>query len=257
MSKFSYRNGRFFRDNEPYFVIAADYQYYRDRKSNWEDRLIKLQASGVELITFYIPWRHHAQLRDGQWFFDFRGETRDSRDLESFLRTVASVGLLMIAKPGPFVHSELNVGGLPDYVSPTFDQSVPPARRHHGKPAVWTYDASQLPAPLNPKFDDLVKDWLNATRDVLVPYVGENGPILAIQLNDETLYCTSNDPPWHIGYEPSGIGYYHDLMREKYSSVENYNRLHGTKSPVSILLLLRNPHLQTQSFRLPPGLRIC
>ena len=48
---------------------------------------------------------------------------------------------------------------MPDLVSPTFNPGLPAAARHHGKPAYWGYDASQLPAPFNETFDDLVRQW--------------------------------------------------------------------------------------------------
>lgn len=229
MSRFQYKNGRYYRDGKPYFVVASDYQYYRDRREHWRDRLEKLHASGVEVITFYTPWRHHLQWRDGQYFYDFDGSTKDSRDLQGFLRLIEELGLYMIVKPGPFVHSELNVGGLPDLVCPSFNAEMPPARRHHGGPCYWTYDASQLPEPLDERFDRLVEQWLKEVGQVIAPYAREGGPLIGLQLNDETIYCMSNDPPWHIGYEPSGMAYYHELLRQRYGDLETYNRTHASK----------------------------
>ncbi len=231
MSHYEYRDGRFFCDGQPFFIIASDYQYYRDRREHWEDRLTKLKASGVNLITFYTPWRHHLQLDGGQRTYDFEGRTKDSRDLRSYLKLVARLELLMIVKPGPFVHSELNVGGLPDLVCPSFNPEMPPARRHHGRACRWTYDNSQLPAAFDQRFDDLAREWLEQVGAMLAPYASPSGPIIAIQLNDETLYCTSNDPPWHIGYEPSGMRYYHGLLTERYGDIAGYNELHGTSYP--------------------------
>lgn len=228
MSQYTYQNGRFYKDGKPFFVIASDYQYYRDRRDHWEDRLTKLKESGVELITFYTPWRHHLQMDNGSRTYDFNGSTKDSRDLKTFLETVKRLDLLMVIKPGPFVHSELNVGGLPDLVSPGFNPGMPEARRHHGRACRWTYDNSQLPAPFDEHFDGLVKEWLEAVGEVIAPYCGTEGPCIAIQLNDETIYCMSNDPPWHIGYEPSGLRFYQQLLAERYGDVETYNRLHGT-----------------------------
>jgi beta-galactosidase len=228
MKKYSYRDGRFWQDDRPFFLIASDYQFYRDRRSNWEDRLRKLIAAGVNCITFYIPWRHHLCQENGSTTYDFTGRTKDSRDVVGFMQLVESLGLLMIAKPGPFVHSELNVGGLPDLVSPSFNSEMPPVRRHHGEPVIWCYDATQLPAPFHPEFDALVKDWLQRVHEILVPHVNPQGALIAIQLNDETVYCTSNDPPWSNGYEPSGMRFFHKLLAERYQNIQQYNELHGT-----------------------------
>ena len=65
-------------------------------------------------------------------------------------------------------------------------------------------------------------------RGVIQPFDRPDGPLIGIQLVDETIYCTSNDPPWRIGYEPSGMRYYHKLLAEEYGELSTYNRLHGT-----------------------------
>ncbi len=228
MSEITYRDGRFWDGARPYFVIASEYMYYRERRAHWIDRLAKLRSAGVNVITFYIPWRHHLRLEEGRRTYDFTGRTKDSRDVVGFMRTIESFGLRMIIKPGPFVHSELNVGGLPDLVCPSFNPAMPPARRHHGRPAVWSYDNSQLPAPLDEGFDALVREWLLAVREVILPFTRRGGPAIALQLNDETIYCTSNDPPWHIGYEHSGMRFFQQLLEDRYGDIDNYNRLHAT-----------------------------
>ncbi len=224
----TYRDGRFFRGDEPFFVVAAEYQYYRDRRANWLDRLEKLASSGVDTITFYVPWRHHLVVEGERRRYDFTGETLESRDVVGFMERIESLGLLMIAKPGPFVHSELNIGGLPDIVSPSFTDDVPPARRHHDGPVYWTYDATQLPSPLSGRFDALVREWLEAVRGVLQPFARPDGPLIAVQLNDETIYCTSNDPPWSFGYEADGLACYRRLLEERYGSIAAYNDKHAT-----------------------------
>ncbi len=228
MSDITYHNGRFWRDGRPLFLTASDYPYFRDARDHWHDRLTKIKASGTNCITFYIPWRHHLQLDGGRRWYDFTGQTKDSRDLAHYLRLIESLGLYMIIKPGPFIHSELNIGGLPDLVSPSFNPGVEPLRRHHGRPAHWTYDASILPAPFDEWFDGLAEEWLEEVHAVIAPFAQPGGPLIALQMNDETTYCTSNDPPWHIGYEPSGMRYYQELLAERYGSIANYNRLHGT-----------------------------
>lgn len=231
MSTFTYRNGRYFRDGQPFFLTATEYHYHRDRRENWRDRLQKLKATGANCINFYIPWRHHMLVHGDKRVYDFTGETKDSRDVVTWMKTIESFGLLMIVKPGPFIHSELNVGGLPDLVSPSTSPAVPAQRRHHGKMALWGYDASALPAPFDPDYDALCKEWLKRVREVVLPFVRPGGPVIGLQMNDETIYCTSNDPPWHIGYEPSGMKFYHGLLRRWYDSIENYNQVHATSFP--------------------------
>jgi beta-galactosidase len=243
MSTLTYRDGRYYRDGEPLFVIASDYQYYRDRRDHWRDRLTKLRDGGINVITFYTPWRHHLQWDEGRRWYDFEGRSKDSRDLVGFLETIRELGLWMIVKPGPFTHSELNVGGLPDLVSPSFSPAMPAAQRHHGGPVVWTYDASKMPAPFDETFDALCREYLEAVGKLIAPYAQEGGPLIGLQLNDETIFCMSNDPPWNIGYEPSGMRHFQHLMRERYGSIAKYNQLHGTDYPA--WEFIRGPALRT------------
>jgi beta-galactosidase len=229
MPTITYSNGRFSKGDQPLFIVAVDYQYYRDKREHWADRLDKLKAANANTVTFYVPWRHHLCLDEhGRRSYDFTGRTKDSRDLVTFLKLIADRDLYMIAKPGPFVHSELNIGGLPDIVSPSFNPAVTVARRHDGSTYIWEYDRSQLPSPFDPTFDALAAEWLAAVRPVLQPYVSDSGPLIAIQLNDETIFCTANNPPWSFGYDEHSIRYFQTLLREQYRHIDDYNRLHKT-----------------------------
>ncbi|MEZ6071485.1 MAG: beta-galactosidase [Pirellulales bacterium] len=240
-----FRDQRFYRGGAPWYAIATDYHYFRDRREHWQDRLTKFRELGCEIVTFYTPWRHHLQYVDGRPIFDFTGETKTNRDLAGFLEVLKGSGLYGIIKPGPFVHSELNVGGLPDAVCPDFSKEIPPARRHHGGPAIWTYDATQLPAPFDEGYDALVREYLSAVGNLARPYAtGGKGPIIGVQLNDETIFCNSNDPPWNYGYEPSGMRYYHGLLQQRYGTIERYNELHGTSYPT--FAFVAGPKLRIQ-----------
>ena len=195
-----YQYGRYYLGGKPLFVRGVEYQYYRDRQDNWQDRLQKLRAAHANVVTFYIPWRHHVVASDNQ-VFDFYGDTQDNRNLVAFIDLCGREDFFIIAKPGPFVHSELNIGGLPDFASPGFNPDISPVLDHEGKPLVWGYDRSILPSPFDASFDALAKEWLQAVGNVLRPHVYPAGRLVGIQLNDETLYCTSNAPPWAIGFE--------------------------------------------------------
>lgn len=228
MRNLSYSGGAYVIDGRPAFVKAADYQYYRDSPANWADRLGKLVGMGVDTVTFYVPWRHHAIRRENGIEHDFDGRTKPSRNLGAFMDACSAAGLRMIAKPGPFVHSELNCGGLPDFVSPTFDESIEVVRSWGDEPFEWPYDYSKMPAPFHPPFDAMAREWLEAVGRFLSHYAFPRGSLIGIQLLDETIYCRSNNGPWAMGYEASSMAYYHGLLRQKYGTIAEYNRAHGT-----------------------------
>lgn len=228
MSKFTYKNGRYFKDGEPFYFIGVDYQYYRDKETNWAERLKQLKDAHNNVVTFYTPWRHHIVEKNGQISCDITGETKGNRNLKLFLELCTKAGLYMVVKPGPFVHSELNIGGLPNVSSPTFNKELTPVRRYHGEPAYWEYDHTQLPSVYDPKFDKLAKEWLETIGKLIKPHMNPDGNIIGIQLNDETIYCTSNDPPWSTCYDDYSLGFYRTLLKEKYGSIASYNKVHGT-----------------------------
>ncbi|NOZ87959.1 MAG: hypothetical protein GXP49_17195 [Deltaproteobacteria bacterium] len=242
MSRFEYRNGRFYKDNEPFFVIGAEYQYYRDLPENWGPRLDQIKKAGVNVVTFYIPWRHHlTHGPGGEFMYDFGGHTKPSRDLLSFIELCEKKGLFMIAKPGPFVHSELNIGGLPDVTSPTFNKEICSVRMHDGQELLWDYDDTALPSVFDPGFDEMAQEWLSNVGRVLRPHASPGGGIIALQLLDETLYCTSNSPPWSFGYEAPSIKAYHEMLLKEYGSLEAYNTAHNTNH--ESLCLVQPPKL--------------
>ncbi len=203
----AYRDGHFIIDGDPHFVIAAEYQYYRDRRESWSRTLHLIRAAGTNTVTFYVPWRHHQVANDPQQF-DFSGTTAANRDVRGFIATVADTGMHAIVKPGPFVHSELNIGGLPDAASPSYTSRISPALNYRGRAVRWEYDGAILPAPFDSEYIRMAATWLNAVGSLLRPFVYPSGPVIGVQINDETLYCTSNSPPWTLGYEESSIAEY-------------------------------------------------
>ncbi len=231
MPTFTYRDGRYFQDDQPFYFLGVEYQYYRDKRSNWAARLDQMKAAHANVVCFYIPWRHHLRHdpATGAISYDFDGTTLDSRDLRTFLRLVTERGFYMLAKPGPFVHSELNIGGLPDVTSPSFNPGIEPVRIHDGRPLFWEYDHTQLPSPNDADFDALAKRWLAEVGKVLAPHVAPAGNIIGIQLLDETIYCTSNDAPWHFGYDAPDLRHFHRFLKQKYRTVARYNAAHGTE----------------------------
>lgn len=62
--------------------MTADYPYYRDPADVWADRLAKLKSLGLDVISAYIPWRHHQLTPDMEP--DFTGRTQPNRNVIRF-----------------------------------------------------------------------------------------------------------------------------------------------------------------------------
>jgi len=130
------QNGVVLFDGKPGVFITADYPYYRDDPHNWEDRLASLKRLSIQAVTAYIPWRHHQPAPDA--LPDFTGKTQANRDVIGFFHLCSALDLPVIAKPGPFIHGEVNYGGLPDWVGPTFNPAIEAPLKSRGEPEPWS-----------------------------------------------------------------------------------------------------------------------
>ncbi|WP_327585593.1 beta-galactosidase [Nonomuraea sp. NBC_00507] len=212
-------------------LITAEYPYFRDRPEVWRDRLTTLvAATGVKVVTTYIPWRHHQP---------DAAAPPDLTDAVDFVRLCGELGLKVIVKPGPFVHAELNYGGLPDWVCPLADPAIEPQLDADGAPATWSgseLDADgsavpwPLPAPLGSRFAALAERWLrDAGQALFTPdLVTPAGPIIGSQIGNEGLFTNGARPLSAYDYSTSGLEFFRTVLAREYGDVAGYNARHGT-----------------------------
>ena len=109
MSIFTYEGKQFLLDGEPFIVHSGVMHYWRVVPEYWEDRLKKLKACGFNTVETYTAWNLHER-REGE--FDFSGRL----DLVRYVKIAESLGLKVIIRPGPFVCTEIDFGGLPSWL---------------------------------------------------------------------------------------------------------------------------------------------
>ncbi|XP_059575794.1 beta-galactosidase-1-like protein 2 isoform X2 [Alligator mississippiensis] len=102
-------SSEFLLEGMPFRIFGGSVHYFRVPKEYWQDRLIKMKACGLNTLTTYVPWNLHEPARGK---FDFSGNL----DLEAFLTMAADVGLWVILRPGPYICSEWDLGGLPSWL---------------------------------------------------------------------------------------------------------------------------------------------
>jgi len=96
-------------DGQPWFPVMGEFHYARYPQNEWRDELLKMKAGGVDIVSTYVFWIHHEEIK-GQ--FDWSGQ----RDLRRFVQTCHDVGLKVVVRCGPWCHGEVRNGGLPDWV---------------------------------------------------------------------------------------------------------------------------------------------
>jgi beta-galactosidase len=90
-------------------LLMGSLFYFRVPRDEWRDRMRKLKACGYDAIDVYFPWNHH-ETEKGAW--DFEGQ----KDASAFLTLAEEAGLYVVARPGPYICSEWDGGGLPAYL---------------------------------------------------------------------------------------------------------------------------------------------
>lgn len=217
--------------------ISADYPYYRDPMEAWRDRLQKLSGLGLQVVTIYIPWRHHQP--DPQMQPDFTGKTQPNRNVVHFLELCRELSLSVIAKPGPFIHAEVNYGGLPDWTCPLNNPEIEALLDAQGQTVDWSGGrleaASQrieqwpLPAPFDHEFLRLTEAWLRTVAvQVIHPFSAPQGPIVGLQIANEGLYSNGQHAPWAYDYSAASVQRFHSFLKSNYPDLAAYNRLNHT-----------------------------
>ena len=109
MSVFSYDHQNFLMDGRPFRILSGAMHYFRIVPEYWEDRLKKLKACGFNTVETYTCWNLHER-QEG--VFDFSGIL----DVERYIQLAEELGLYVIVRPGPYICSEFEFGGLPSWL---------------------------------------------------------------------------------------------------------------------------------------------
>lgn len=143
-------------DEKPWLPVAGEFHFSRYPRAQWEDEILKMKAAGVNVVSTYIIWIHHEEIRGR---FDWTGQ----RDLRAFTQLCAKHGMYVVARIGPWDHAEVRNGGLPDWV---LQQG--PTREN------------------DPLYLASVRTWYGQIGEQLKGLLWKDGgPVIAIQLENE------------------------------------------------------------------------
>ncbi len=158
MAIFEVRNDNLYYEGKKTKIISGAIHYFRTVPKYWEDRLTKLKACGFNTVETYVPWNLHEPV-EGTFCFD------GMADIEGYIKIARSLDLFIIVRPGPFICSEWDGGGLPSWLLNYPDMAI---RCHH----------EVYLSKVDAFFDILIPK--------LVPYLCSNdGPIIAMQVENE------------------------------------------------------------------------
>jgi hypothetical protein len=108
-SKLGYDKTSLLVDGKRWFPMMGEMHFSRYPRERWEEELCKMKSGGIDIVSLYVIWIHHEEVK-GE--FDFTGD----RDLKTFLETVKKCGMYSILRIGPWAHGEARNGGFPDWL---------------------------------------------------------------------------------------------------------------------------------------------
>lgn len=153
-------------DDEPRLLLCASLFYFRIPREAWRERLRAVRESGYTCVDVYFPWNHH-ELSPGVW--DFAGE----RDVAAFLELAREEGLLVLARPGPYICSEWDGGALPAWLTLTEGLRL---RENE------------------PRYLAAVREWF----DRILPILRASEAVVLVQLENELDFFDCADPAGYL-----------------------------------------------------------
>lgn len=100
----------FYKDGRIYRILSGSLDYARIAQSDWNDRLLKARAMGLNTIATTVYWNFH-ETEEG--IFDF---TSGNKNLRLFLQLAKENNLNVILRIGPYAASDWDLGGLPAWL---------------------------------------------------------------------------------------------------------------------------------------------
>ncbi len=167
MREISYDGKSFIFDGRRRFINSGELHYFRIPESQWKDRLLKCKRAFLNTLGAYIAWNWHEE-KEGE--FNFKGD----RDLNRWISLAEEVGLYIFIRPGPYICSEWDFGGFPNWLIPKNCEL----------------------RSLEPNFIEYCTRYLNKVNEIIKPHlITKGGKIFLYQIENE---FEVGDIPYHI-----------------------------------------------------------
>ncbi len=145
------------KNGSPYTPVMGEVHISRLPREEWEDRILKIKAIGVDTIASYVFWINH-EFEEGK--LDFSGEN----DIGEFIGLCQKHGLNFCLRIGPYVNAEYRNGGFPD----------------------WLFNSGIVLRENNEEYLFYVRRYFTAIYENVKPYLYKNGGnITMLQIENE------------------------------------------------------------------------
>lgn len=148
------------------FLNTAVIHYFRMPREEWREVLVKAKLAGMNCIDTYFAWNVH-EPNEGKW--NFEGDA----DCGAFMDLCAELGLFVIARPGPFICAEWDLGGFPWWLG----QKPGVKFRQYNEPYLHYVDR-----------------YFDKIADVIRPRLwSQGGTVILVQVENEYGYLTDDE----------------------------------------------------------------
>ena len=214
---FDIEAGRLLVDGEPNSMYSGSYQYWRIESALWREILVKVKGMGFSMIETYMPWSVH-ETAPGS--FDF-GESDPSRNVGRFLDICHEEGIRVLARPGPHINAEMTYFGYPERIFADEDLYM---RTADGAPVVLPAPPRMFPCPCyhHPRFLSEVGTYFRALAPHLAPRLYPDGPLIAVQVDNESAKF-GRTHPFDTDYSEHSVLLYRRWLKERYGTVDALN----------------------------------
>ena len=178
MPTVTYDSRSFMIDGRRVWLVSGAIHYARLPAALWAERIHAAKLAGLNTIETPVFWNRH-EPRPGRP--DFKGDN----DLRRFVELIGKAGMFCILRPGPFVGSAWDMGGLPPWVPAGKDGQL---RRASG--------------PLLEAYSRYLTAVVDQVRDLQASSAGA-GPIILVQ----------NESQWDCGDDKVAEGYLAEIDR--------------------------------------------
>lgn len=142
----------------PQLPVMGEIHYNRMDSRYWRDALLKMKASGINIVSTYCIWSLHEE---------FEGELswEGHLNLRRFIELCKELDMKVHLRFGPYCNAEIKNGGLPD----------------------WIVNNKNLVTRSNdPLYLEYARRWYQAVYDQVKGLLWKDGgPVMALQLENE------------------------------------------------------------------------
>ena len=166
----------FLMNGEPFRIVSGAMHYFRVPRPYWRDRLLKIKACGFNAVETYVAWNLH-EPREGEYDF------ADNLNLYDYLSLIEELGMYAIVRPGPYICSEWEFGGLPWWLL--------------------CYDDMALRC-MNDRYLEKVDRWFDRLVPLIAAHqIGDGGCVIMVQVENE--YGSYGDDSEYLRHLAAGL----------------------------------------------------